>query len=393
MFLPTGDTPNPRNFTPWVNYLLIAANVAVFLFVTLPLSAQGVSADDPLLRAYLEVIAPRLPRGISMRQVLAQITQYDLFVFANGYKPGAPSWSNLFSSLFLHGSFLHLAGNMLFLWIYGDNVEHRLGRLGYLICYLLCGVGATLFFAIFARGSMTPLIGASGAISGVLGFYFLLFPRNQVKVFVFIFPFIMDHFLLPARWVLGLYLIVDNLLPFIVVGTGSGVAHGAHIGGFFAGLALAYAGERLGWRSPWAERRGPRRVAPRDMEPPDPLPLLLRRAIRGGDAGAALELAAEARAGDLATLSASDCVTLAGWLEQAGYSGAASRVLRGCIGRGRGGTDLAQAYLQLGLMRLRQGQEASAYHHLLEALEHDPDADTEAHARAALSQINLFRRR
>jgi len=141
---------------------------------------------------------------------------------------------------------MHLIGNMLFLWIYGDNVEHRLGRGGYLLAYLSTGVAATLFFTLFVPGSNAPLIGASGAISGVLGCYFLWFPRNQIKVFIFLFPFLMNTFLVPARFVLGFFLLVDNLVPFLVTkGGGSGVAHGAHIGGFIGGLVLAWVVDRM----------------------------------------------------------------------------------------------------------------------------------------------------
>ena len=101
---------------------------------------------------------------------------------------------------------MHLFGNMLFLWIYGDNVEYRLGRLAFLLWYLATGVAATLFFAVFALDSTVPLVGASGAISGVLGFYFLWFPRNTVRLFVFLFPFFMNVVAVPARIVLGVYL-------------------------------------------------------------------------------------------------------------------------------------------------------------------------------------------
>jgi membrane associated rhomboid family serine protease len=149
--------------------------------------------------------------------------------------------------MFLHGGWMHLAGNMLFLYIFGNNVEARLGSVPYLLVYLLTGVTATLFFAAFAPGSQIPLVGASGAISGVLGCYFLWFPRNRVKTFIFLFPFLMTTVLLPARLVLGVYLILDNLLPFIINGgAGAGVAHGAHIGGFLGGLGLAYGFDR--WR-------------------------------------------------------------------------------------------------------------------------------------------------
>ncbi|HOO47567.1 MAG TPA: rhomboid family intramembrane serine protease, partial [Deltaproteobacteria bacterium] len=200
MFIPIGDSPNPRNFTPWINWILIAANIAVYIFITLPLSSAGVDINDPTLREYLHHVSRSLPSGISLRQVLAQTSAYDLFTFVHGYKPGAPELSDLFFSMFLHGGFLHLAGNMLFLWIYGDNVEYRLGRAGYLITYLATGICATLFFSALAGNSMTPLVGASGAISGVLGLYFLLFPRNSVKVFIMLFPIYFNAIYLPARY-------------------------------------------------------------------------------------------------------------------------------------------------------------------------------------------------
>ena len=222
MFIPIGDTPNPRNYTPWVTYALILANVAVYLFISLPLSGRSPDPNDPLLQEYLRFLAPSLPPGTSLRQVLAQLSAYDLFTFAHGYKPGAPETGDLLFSLFLHGGFFHLAGNMLFLWIFGDNVEHRLGRAGFLLVYLASGVVATLAFAALAGDSLRPLVGASGAISGVLGLYFLLFPRNQVRVLIFLF-FIFDIWLLPARWVLGFYVIVDNLLP-LLLGSESSVA-------------------------------------------------------------------------------------------------------------------------------------------------------------------------
>ncbi len=140
---------------------------------------------------------------------------------------------------------MHLAGNMLFLYIFGDNVEYRLGRVRYLLVYFACGVIATLFFALFTANSHVPLIGASGAIFGILGCYFLWFPRNRVRIFVFLFPFIVTSIYLSARLVLGFYLVIDNLLPFIFSSSsGRGIAHGAHIGGFFGGLAIAWASDR-----------------------------------------------------------------------------------------------------------------------------------------------------
>jgi membrane associated rhomboid family serine protease len=129
---------------------------------------------------------------------------------------------------------------MLYLWIYGNNVEHRLGALAYLFWYLATGVAAIVFHALFNLGSPVPLVGASGAISGVLGFYLIWFPRHVVKVFVFLFPFYVGIVHVGATVVLVLFLVVDNLLPFVLAPHGSGVAHGAHIGGFLAGMLVAW---------------------------------------------------------------------------------------------------------------------------------------------------------
>lgn len=243
MFLPIGDTPNPSD-TPYVNYLLIGVNVAVFLLISLPLALAPPDLNDPLLSEYLRALGAR--GMVPAQAIVEQVSAYDLFLFRYGFRPAAPSLVTLFTSLFLHGGWLHLAGNMLFLWIFGDNVEQRLGRGAYLLVYLLSGVASILFFATFVLASPLPLVGASGAISGVLGCYFFWFPRNQVKVFIFLFPFIMNTFLIPARLVLGFYLLVDNLIPFLLThGGGTGVAHGAHIGGFLTGLGAALAVDRL----------------------------------------------------------------------------------------------------------------------------------------------------
>ena len=240
MFLPIGDTPNPR-FTPWVNYALLAANVAFFVWF-FPEMGQPVDATDPRLLAYLETLAGERGLRVSdLHAMLGQLSVYDLVVFDLGWRPGAPEALDLLTAMFLHGGLAHLAGNMLFLWIYGDNVEHRLGRLGYLAFYLAAGVAAGLGDAVLRPGSGIPSVGASGAISGVLGAYFLWFPHNKVKVFVFLFPIVMDVFYISARWVLGAYLVLDNLLPVLLAGGEGGVSYGAHIGGFVAGFGGAVA--------------------------------------------------------------------------------------------------------------------------------------------------------
>ena len=246
MFLPLGDEPNPRG-VPVVTYTLIGINVAVFLFVTLPLSAVRPALDDPALWEYLNAIGPELSGRSAVERLALQTSAYDLVVFSYGFRPVDPSVVALLTSLFLHGGFMHLAGNMLFLWIYGDNVEYRLGRARYLVAYLGTGFLATLSHAVLDFGSAIPMVGASGAISGVLGFYFVWFPRNRVRLWIMLFPFFMNVIYAPARLVLGMYLVIDNLLPFLATrgAGGGGVAYGAHIGGFLGGLAYAW----------WSQRR------------------------------------------------------------------------------------------------------------------------------------------
>ena len=215
MFLPLGDEPNPHG-TPYVNYGLIAANIAVYVLVSLPLSFTPADPQDPRVGEYLSAIGENLPPGVSVSDVVEQISAYDLVVLSYGYRTTMPSLVTLFTAMFLHGGFMHLFGNMLFLWIYGDNVEHRLGPVKYLFWYLVTGIAATLFYALFAGGSSLPLVGASGAISGVLGFYFLWFPHNRVRLWIFLFPFFAQTFMAPARLVLGIYLVLDNIFPFLI---------------------------------------------------------------------------------------------------------------------------------------------------------------------------------
>jgi membrane associated rhomboid family serine protease len=237
MIFPIGDTPNPQRFTAWVNLGLIALNVLIYLVLTLPLSLQGADPADPVTQQLLQLLAARYPE-LSPAVLLQNIDRWDVFVQSHGFIAARPSWSALFGSMFLHSGFAHLAGNMLFLWIYGDNIEHRLGRLGYLAFWLGCGVAATAGQVVLNGFGTVPMIGASGAISGVLGAYFLLFPRNRVRLLVALFPIYVNVLLVPARLVLGAYLVLDNLLP-VLFGSQTGVAYGAHIGGFLAGLAGA----------------------------------------------------------------------------------------------------------------------------------------------------------
>lgn len=398
MIVPVGDTPNPRNFTAWVNWLFIAANIAVFLLIAMPYSSQPVNPRDPALVDYLRSIAPSVSPVVAYQQIGHKISAYDLFVFKYGYKPGAPQFSDLLFAMFLHGGFLHLIGNMLFLWIYGDNVEHHLGRIGYFITYLVTGMAATLAFSLVAGNSMTPMVGASGAISGILGLYFVLFPRNKIRMFVAFFPFFFDTILLPSRWVLGVYLLIDNLLPFLS-GSQSNVAYGAHIGGFAAGAAIALAGERMAWHWPWQDqywRPGKQESRARVEVPDSPSVMLLdelRSALSEGDPSRAIQVFSMMERQDLEQIDPRECVQLSSWLEQAGHPIAATRLLRGCLASHPNAGNLADVYLRLGLMRLRQGQPTAAYQYLLSVFDHDPSPGTAYQTRKALEQINIFRRR
>lgn len=237
MLFPIGDTPNPPRGSAPVNLILIALNVLMFVLVSLPLSSRGVDPYDPAVQDYVLQVA-RLS-GQHPVTVFRNTSAYDLFVWQFGFRATEGSWQSLVLSMFLHAGWMHLLGNMLFLWIFGDNVEHRMGSLKYLASYLVTGAAATILHTMFVEEQGLPLIGASGAISGVLGFYYVWFPTNQVKLFFWLWFFV-STFLVPARIVLSFYLIVENLLPFLLTpSAGSGVAYGAHIGGFLAGFLLA----------------------------------------------------------------------------------------------------------------------------------------------------------
>jgi len=171
----------------------------------------------------------------------------DLIVQQFGFVPvslfGSDAWSissisTLFSSMFLHGGVMHLGGNMLYLWIFGNNIEDVLGHTRYLIFYLLCGVIAALAQAVPDIDSNIPMIGASGAISGVLGAYLLLFPKVKVQVLIPIGFFLMRT--MPAGWLLGFWIVFQVFSGFAAGIASSGVAWWAHVGGFVAGMALIY---------------------------------------------------------------------------------------------------------------------------------------------------------
>lgn len=348
MVLPIGDAPNPRG-VPVLTYLLIAANVAVFVLVTLPLSGVRADPTDPLFREYVEAVTDTVDDPAAVAEFVRSASAYDLFVYAHGFRPVAPELSDLFTSLFLHANFLHLFGNMLFLWIYGDNAEQRLGGIRYLLAYLGTGVAATLVHWVTSPGSPLPTVGASGAISGVLGFYFIWFPRNQVRLLWVLPPFFMDVFLVPARIVLGFYLVLDNLLPFLLLGSkGGGVAHAAHIGGFIAGVVGAWVADRR------LVREGAKEIARHPGEHPLVLAEELREDGRPHEALAVLE-----------------------------------RHLR----RLEPGPEAADAHVRAGVILLEDLHEpTAAYQHFATALRLRPDPRTAALAEQGIAAIEALQK-
>jgi membrane associated rhomboid family serine protease len=163
------------------------------------------------------------------------------FVLYFGLVPAAFSWVTIFTSMFLHGGFLHFAGNMLYLWIFGDNVEDRMGHGRYLFFYLLCGTAAALAQTITDPSSVIPMVGASGSIAGVMGAYFVLYPRSRILTLVPIFFFI-QLIEVPAIFFLGIWFVMQFLsgVGSIANATGEpagGVAFWAHVAGFAAGIS------------------------------------------------------------------------------------------------------------------------------------------------------------
>jgi len=215
MFIPLKDI-NPSRTYPFINITLILTNIAVFLYqINLQLTLS-VRDYDAFLYSHSTVPA----RFVAL---------------LSGHGSLEAACVPLFTSMFLHSGFLHIAGNMLFLWIFGDNVEDYFGHLGYLLFYLLCGVGAGLCHAAFHVYSNLPALGASGAISGVMGAYILLYPRARILtvVIIFLLP-------IPAVFVLGEWFIMQFLSGLNAVGSGvsGGVAWVAHIGGFLLGMVI-----------------------------------------------------------------------------------------------------------------------------------------------------------
>lgn len=214
MFFPYRDD-NPTNTTPYVTIGLIALNVLIYLIVTV----GGTGAYRYAVLNY----------GL----IPAELVHFHNYLPSTAVPPVA----NLITALFVHGGFMHVAGNMWFLWIFGDNVEDRMGHVRYLVFYILAGITASLLHVALFSGSTAPVIGASGAISGVLGAYAVLYPHARIRTFVFIIIYL-DFIKIPAVIFIGIWIIFQVVSGLFSLGQGggAGVAWFAHVGGFLFGL-------------------------------------------------------------------------------------------------------------------------------------------------------------
>ena len=222
---PIGDDDTDRATQPVVNYIIIGLNILVFLLL------QRLGTNEVFDGAF--ALVPReITTGVDISGV--QVIRDSLGHTAQimHYPTPLPVYFNFLSSMFMHGGVMHIFGNMLFLYIFGDNIEDRIGHIRYGIFYLICGFAAAAGQIIMGPDSIIPMLGASGAISGVLGGYLLLFPRKQVRAIIFNFVTTV-----PAIVAIGIWIVYQLVVGYLTPSEG-GVAYAAHIGGFVAGIAL-----------------------------------------------------------------------------------------------------------------------------------------------------------
>jgi membrane associated rhomboid family serine protease len=245
------ENPHPPGFKPILTIILIIINVALFLYEIAFTGQFWEFSNNKAAQLFFEWGA-----------VPTCITGSSFFsIEGNQFPCPDMSYISLLSSMFLHGGLMHIGGNMLFLWIFGDNIELKFGRAKFLGIYLLWGIVAGLAHVAIDPTSPIPAVGASGAISGVLGAYLALFPKARIMTFLMMgFFWRMMH--IQARWFLPFWLVFQNILPFLIGGfgqAGGGVAFMAHIGGFAIGYAFGYMykkshnseftyGTRYGWK-------------------------------------------------------------------------------------------------------------------------------------------------
>ena len=236
MLFPIGDDNRDRRIKPFINYLLVLINILVFVFL------QDFGANNKFTYAYSAVPEEILSGKdlVTSDKVFQNPISGERYTMPGLQPTPGIVYETLITSLFMHGGIAHIFGNMIFLLVFGDNIENRVGHFRYLIFYLVCGVLASLAHvfttAILNGNLLVPTLGASGAISGVLGAYMLLFPKRRVRVIIFY--FITD---VPAILAIGLWFVFQLISGAGLLSGGSqtgGVAYAAHIGGFIAGLVL-----------------------------------------------------------------------------------------------------------------------------------------------------------
>ena len=235
--MPLYDDNSQRIRTPFVNYILIAINIFVFVMF------QNFGENERFIYTFSAVPAEIISgKDIQSSPTVLGKTRSGEEIIQPGLEPTPFTvYITLITSMFMHGGIGHILGNMLFLWIFGDNVEDRLGHLQYLLFYIIVGILASLAHVatcvLLKSDLLTPSLGASGAISGVMGAYLIFYPNNSVTVLIFRFVTTV-----PAIVAVGLWFAMQLFSSFMELGAGEGggVAYGAHIGGFIAGIPLAF---------------------------------------------------------------------------------------------------------------------------------------------------------
>ncbi len=262
--LPFSDSDLKRNSFPFVNIGLIAICTIVFVY-ELFLS----ELDTNLFFLTYGLIPAELTEGLDYSWISAQglLTSEQLFgentslLESNGYianiESSVPAWATMFTSMFIHGGWMHFIGNMLFLWVFGDNIEDKFGHFRYLLFYLAAGVVACLFQVATDTSSQIPTIGASGAIAGALGAYLMLYPYSRISTLVVF--FLITVVRISAVYLLGFWIFLQFVPAMGELGSSSqsgGVAYWAHIGGFLFGMAVVAIYNKMKGNPLWPGKHG-----------------------------------------------------------------------------------------------------------------------------------------
>lgn len=223
---PIGDDNSDRRIQPVVNYAIIGVNILVFLLL------QQLGSNEAFTYAF-SLVPREITTGVDLAGVQILRDSFGHAAEIQHYATPLPVYFNFLSSMFMHAGIAHIFGNMLFLFIFGDNLENLLGHIRYAVFYLLCGFAAASAQILMGPDSILPMLGASGAISGVLGGYIFLFPKRQVRAIIFNFVTTV-----PAFIAIGIWIVYQLVLGYLTPSGTGGVAYAAHLGGFIAGLVF-----------------------------------------------------------------------------------------------------------------------------------------------------------